>query len=215
MAVHPATIVIPDISGFTHFMHATSLEHSADILCELLNELIAEADVDFSVAEIEGDAILFYIKGQKVPVATLINYCLRAFRRFHEYLVELLPRLEGKAGYQEAANLTVKFIVHWGEVAEMNIVNFKKPVGVELIKAHQLLKNDLDSREYVLITEEYASDQDIRGCKRVQAAPLKWQNGSANYPVIGAIRYHYALLDQQRLSDTAYCQRVPARSENG
>jgi hypothetical protein len=65
--IHPSTILIADISGFTGFVSSTALEHSSHIVNELL-ELIVQADeLGLTVSEIEGDAVLFYLKGEPIP----------------------------------------------------------------------------------------------------------------------------------------------------
>ena len=53
-----AIILIPDISGFTEFTGATEINHAAHIITELLELIIASNETDFTLAEIEGDAVL-------------------------------------------------------------------------------------------------------------------------------------------------------------
>lgn len=51
----PASLLfMPDISGFTVFVHATELEHSQQIFSGLLETLIAADHLNLRVAEIEG-----------------------------------------------------------------------------------------------------------------------------------------------------------------
>ena len=201
-----ATILIPDISGYTELFSKTTLDFSTGVLCELLNELMRVADDKFRVAEIEGDAILFYIKNRKLPIDQLINYCLRAYKHFHGYLNHVVERVEDPDARKAAEQLTVKFIAHWGPIAEMNIANFTKPVGLSLIEAHNLLKNNINSRAYILITEAYANGQAIHACKLEGDKCLEWQEGSEEYPVIGKVKYHYALLD--KIMEAAAVQRT-------
>ena len=59
MEPRASLLLMPDISGFTVFVHATELEHSQQIISGLLETLIAADHLDLSVAEIEGDAVLF------------------------------------------------------------------------------------------------------------------------------------------------------------
>src|SRR5262245_34994576 len=60
-----AIILIPDISGFTGFTGATEIDHAAHITTELLELIVASNETDFTLAEIEGDAVLFYRKDRK------------------------------------------------------------------------------------------------------------------------------------------------------
>lgn len=189
-----ATILIPDISGFTELFSETPLDFSTGLLCELLNELIRVADDEFRVAEIEGDAILFYVKGKKLPAKELIGYCVRAFAHFHGYLNQVLERIQDPELRMHIEPLTVKFIIHWGPIAEMNIANFSKPVGLSLIKAHKLLKNSIGSRSYILMTDEYTEGQTTEDWNTPAANHLHWLQGEDNYDVLGTVRYYYSLL---------------------
>ena len=57
-------LFIPDISGFTKFVHETEIDHSRLIIQELLEILINANQIGLEVSEIEGDAILFYKFGE-------------------------------------------------------------------------------------------------------------------------------------------------------
>jgi hypothetical protein len=189
-----ATIFIPDISGYTELCSHTELDFSSGVLCELLNELIGVAKDEFKVAEIEGDAILFYVKGKKLPARELISYCVEAYHHFHKYLKALVARIEDENTRKHVEQLTVKFIIHWGPIAEMNIANFSKPVGLALIKAHKLLKNSIPSKAYILMTEEYLEEQTAEDWKMTGHHHLHWLEGEEEYPILGKVRYSYALL---------------------
>jgi hypothetical protein len=82
-----ATILIPDISGFTDFTSATEIDHSSHIIAELLELIVASNGTGFTLAEIEGDAVLFYRKGVPLSRAQLVDQCLRIFSNFHQRLM--------------------------------------------------------------------------------------------------------------------------------
>jgi hypothetical protein len=77
-----AIILIPDISGFTGFTGATEIDHAAHIITELLELIVASNETDFTLAEIEGDAVLFYRKGEPLRREQLVDQCLRMFANF-------------------------------------------------------------------------------------------------------------------------------------
>jgi hypothetical protein len=58
-----ATILIPDISGYTEFLTKTELVHSSHIINELLEAILAANEGEFELSEVEGDALLLYRKG--------------------------------------------------------------------------------------------------------------------------------------------------------
>ena len=61
-----ATILIPDISGYTEFLTQTEIKHSSHIINELLEGIIASNRLGFHLSEVEGDAILFYKKALEI-----------------------------------------------------------------------------------------------------------------------------------------------------
>ena len=80
-----ATILIPDISGFTTFVARTELEHSAHIVTELLDVLAAANTTGLTLSEVEGDALLLYRKeGRRRDCAratTVGRFSVRGDRR--------------------------------------------------------------------------------------------------------------------------------------
>ena len=149
-------IFIPDISGFTEFVNNTAIEHSQHIISELLEIVIESNKLDFSISEIEGDAILFY-KMESIPrIDEIIDQTKEMFINFHSHLDVIDKTTVCQCGAcKTASNLTLKFIVHLGEIKEVSINKFNKLIGSDLILAHRLLKNNIDSKEYLLLSEAY------------------------------------------------------------
>ena len=63
MANSPATILIPDISGFTEFMTNTELTHSSTAISMLINTIIEVVKDEYEISEIERDAVLMFKRG--------------------------------------------------------------------------------------------------------------------------------------------------------
>lgn len=190
-----AIILIPDISGFTEFTSTTEIDHAAHIITELLELIVESNDTDFTLAEIEGDAVLFYRKGEPLQRAELIDQCLRMFSGFHQRLMVIeRDRVCQCGACQSASNLTLKFIAHWGAIKEIRVAHFVKATGVDMIVAHRLLKNDVDSDEYILMTGPC--------CDAVghvdETSPLSWRKSRAAYEAIGTIDYEVATLSDFR-----------------
>lgn len=93
-----------------------------------------------------------------------------------------------------ASNLSLKFIAHLGMFDFIRIKNIEKLYGEDVILAHKLLKNDIENREYLLLSENL-----------IQAFPDKYPvliknspellEGSTNYKTLGEVAYWYILLD--------------------
>ncbi len=86
-----ALILIPDISGYTEFLTRTEIDHSSHILNEMLELIIESNNTDFTLSEIEGDAVLFYRKGDPLSRYELMQQCLAMFNNFHEK-IKLIER---------------------------------------------------------------------------------------------------------------------------
>ena len=190
-----AIVLIPDISGFTHFTKTTEIDHAAHIITELLELLVESNDTDFTLAEIEGDAILFYRIGEPLRREQLVQQCLSMFANFHSRLmvIERDTVCQCRA-CQSASNLTLKFIAHFGYLKEIKIAHFVKATGVDMIIAHRLLKNNVDSNEYILMTEACCNAVGLTS----HHPALRWSKASQAYDVIGTVNYEFAPLSDYR-----------------
>lgn len=195
----PALIFIPDISGFTKFVNETGLETSRSLIADLL-EIIIEANIlDMSLAEIQGDAVLFYRLGPPPTVQEVINQCKQIFIDFQNYL-KIVERDQGsEAGASLSdSRLTLKVVVHYGPLSVTQIREHIKLMGRNVIIAHRLLKNNVDGDEYVLLTEDYLQTQPEAEIK----PNFSWSRlhqGSTHYEHLGEIHYRYAFLTPLRL----------------
>ena len=183
-------LFIPDISGFTRFVHETDIEHSRLIIRELLELLIDSNQIGLEVSEIEGDAILFYKFGQAPNVKDLYTQVEKMFLEFHKHLLayDRVKYCQCKA-CTSAVNLSLKVITHYGEFTGYTIQNFYKLIGKDVIAAHQLLKNDIDQHEYWLVTENL-----LKNSQRVEIPrELDWKN-SAKQTETGEYSFQYAQL---------------------
>lgn len=183
-------IFIPDISGFTRFVNAVEIEHSRNIIQELLEVIINANEIGLEISEIEGDAILFYKYGEKPGLEKIYHQVEKMFREFHKHLVAYdhrrLCQCKACAG---AIELTLKVITHYGEFTGYTVKNFSKLIGKDIIVAHQLLKNDIEQHEYWLVTENLAESKPAINLP----GNLDW-NTSAKQTETGAIPFQYAQL---------------------
>lgn len=190
-----ATILIPDISGYTEFLTKTELVHSSHIINELLEAILAPIEGEFELSEVEGDALLLYRKGKPIEADALVRLCLRMFESFHTH-VKLIERdsVCQCGACKTASNLSLKFVAHHGVVQEIKVRQFTKCSGVDMIVAHRLLKNRIASHEYILATPSCLDFSRLQQ----SAASLTWERSSDEYPAIGTIQYQYAPLTEVR-----------------
>jgi len=153
-----ALIYFPDISGFTKFVNHTEINHSQLIIVELLETIIKTLTLPFTISEIEGDAILYYKFGDPPAIDDLIKESKNIFIKFHDKLGQILKHNHCTCGAcSESHRLSLKFIVHFGIINKIKIGNYNKLFGRDLIIAHRLLKNSINKKEYILLSENYTN----------------------------------------------------------
>ena len=189
----PTLLFIPDISGFTKFVHDTEIAHSEHIITELLEALIDANIMDLEVSEVEGDAILFYRKGKRPTAAETLAQVQKMYTTFHFFLRKYdTQRICQCGACAESSGLQLKFIIHYGNISINQIKTSKKLFGIDVIIAHRLLKNDIAMDEYVLITNQL-----IDACSSwVEIEQVAWETpnrGAGTYD-FGEIKYCYLSL---------------------
>ena len=168
-------IFIPDISGFTRFVHHTDFSIGRRITYELLSAIIEQNDLQLHISEIEGDAIFFYRYGPPPTAFELLDQYKKMLNAFNARLSQINGLLN--VNY----DLSLKMIAHYGPIAEYDLRGFRKLYGQAVVEAHVLLKNEIASHSYALLTE------DLLGCftldllvdlpKGVQSQSLSKANG--------------------------------------
>ena len=186
MPEHSVSLLfIPDISGFTNFIHQTELRHSQHIISELLEILIDANELDMELAEIEGDALFFY-KFKSLPDYTsIVAQIKKLYLVFHHHLkLYEFKRICQCGACTTANNLELKFVVHSGDFNFINVKGQHKPIGESVITVHRLLKNDIPLDEYVLISENTRAALNLD-------LDSTWKMLESNYDHIGNIKYSY------------------------
>ncbi len=157
----PSLLFVPDISGFTKFVNETELSHSQHIISELINLIINQNILNMQISEIEGDAVLFYRTGAPPSFDEIIKQTKKMFVSFHSYLNSIEQNNVCQCGTcTSVSNLSLKFFTHFGELSEVKINKFNKLMGSDVILVHRLMKNNVPSKEYLLLTEKYVESLD-------------------------------------------------------
>ena len=188
----PALIFIPDISGFTKFIHETEVQHSTHIITELLEILIDANMLGLELSEIEGDAVLFYKKGELPPFKKIVQQCEVMFIKFHQHLkLYKRDRVCQCGACSGAENLTLKFVIHYGSITIRQIQNHLKLMGPDVTLAHRLLKNNITIREYMLLS---GKQTELTKSHDPSFNWIKIQENSTEYEEFGIIDYKYISL---------------------
>jgi Protein of unknown function (DUF2652) len=169
MAIRHAVLLIADIGGYTHYMHwnRTHLAHAQQTVAGLL-EAVIDAGKGLKLAKLEGDAAFFWAPDGNAKVLV----CERLSRMRQSFLAQR-DRFKRDiacdcASCSQLDKLSLKFVVHQGEVAEQRVKRHVELAGVDVILVHRMLKNSVPVVEYVLMTDpvEACLDEAMRGqCK--------------------------------------------------
>ena len=192
-SIQPTLILIPDISGFTKFINETEIAHSKLIIVKLLEAILEANEIGLSVSEIGGDAVLFYKLGDAPPLSNIAGQFKTMFLKFHHSLNEFdRERTSECEACGTAKGLTLKIIVHFGKVSTIQIKDYMKLLGTDVILAHRLLKNNLLEKEYILMSKNYLHTRPNEELKAIDWTEVK--EGSIDYEHIGLVSYVYVSL---------------------
>lgn len=172
-------IVLVDISGYTKFvrMHNMSKvpllgkkwaegtqEHAETIISDLLEKVIEELDDTLIVNKLQGDAALFYAVPDNPQEYSeqLIRKLQNCFEVFNQRLNELVFCQTCVCDpCRQLTKLKLKSFVHYGEFLIKKVSRFEEIAGEDVILAHRLMKNSINSSEYILFTDHVAQLKDL------------------------------------------------------
>ena len=169
MAIRRAVLIIADIGGYTHYMqwNRTHLAHAQLTVAGLLESVI-DAGRGLKLAKLEGDAAFFWAPDGDAKVVV----CDRLSRMRESFLARR-ERFKKDVACECAScaqldDLSLKFVVHLGEVADQRVKRHTELAGFDVILVHRMLKNLVPVAEYVLMTDPVAAclDESVRSlCK--------------------------------------------------
>jgi hypothetical protein len=133
MAVRRAVLVIADIGGYTHYMqwNRTHLAHAQLTVAGLLESVI-DAAKGLKLAKLEGDAAFFWAPDgdAKVVVGDRLSRMRQSFlARRERFKRDIACEC---ASCSQVDNLSIKFVVHQGEVAEQRVKRHVELAGIDV-----------------------------------------------------------------------------------
>lgn len=197
-------LFIPDISGFTKFVQTTEVEHSQHVIAELLEVLISANTQELELAEIEGDALFFYKEGELTSQERLLAQMETMFTAFYGHLKLLEKnRICPCNACATAHHLQLKIVAHSGELQFIQVQGNRKPFGSQVIEAHRLLKNSVDSDNYALISKELAKDIELP--IYYYSKVYRFKEGKDAYDG-KEVEYIYSLINTEKLNLSSFSQ---------
>jgi hypothetical protein len=160
MQIQSVFLLIADISGYTRFVtgHKFAPIHAEKIVIDLLKSVIGTSESPLQVYEIMGDAVSFYAIGsdpdeEAQAILSQVRSFIEAFKRRESELISEC-RVCSCEACRNVEQLKLKVIMHFGEAVASQIQGRTKLAGESIILAHRLLKNSIDSDEYILLTDD-------------------------------------------------------------
>ena len=152
--------VIADISGYTSFVAKTELEHSHEILTELLELLVDNFKMLMTISKLEGDAVFAYAAESAFARGeTLLEFMESIYVAFRDRQLAMRRKTTCTcAACQNIPTLDLKFIAHHGDFIVQRIGNTPELVGSDVNLIHRLGKNHVSEatgwRAYMMLTEQ-------------------------------------------------------------
>ena len=150
-------LLIADISGYTRFVlkNQQHWNHAQIIISDLLQEIVDCSDGLFRLEKLEGDAA-FLVEKSPPSAPQDIQACIN--RIFDSFAVNLQEKVYGNACTCSAcvgtSDLRLKIVLHRGHLTEQHIAGNIEVSGVAVIVAHRMLKNNVKSTHYLLLTAD-------------------------------------------------------------
>ncbi len=195
-------LFIPDISGFTNFVQTTEVEHSQHVIAELLEILIASNTQNLQLAEVEGDALFFYKENSIPSQEKLLAQIETMYTSFYGHLKLLEKnRICTCNACSTAPELELKIVAHCGNIQYLNVLGKKKPFGQAVIETHRLLKNNIQSDNYIIISNQLA--EELRMSLSYKSKLFTFIEG-AEYYDNKEIKFIYSEIDNSLLNILPY-----------
>lgn len=197
-------LFLPDISGFTEFVQSTEAAHSQHVISELLEILLRANSQELVLAEIEGDALFFYKEGDVLSLEKLLAQVETMFTAFNSHLKLLEKnRICPCNACKSAPNLELKIIAHCGELQFITVQDSRKPFGTSVIEAHRLMKNSVDSDNYVLLSKSLTDELHMQDSYKSKLYNFKL---GTDYYDGKELSYAYSIINNEALKLNPFSQ---------
>jgi hypothetical protein len=143
----------------------STISKSHKIIIELIDTIIKHIKLPLEVVKIEGDAVfLFAIKGKdeeewEALRKNIGERLITFFDVFTQKITELRDSILCEGDVCNIIEiLKLKVIVHTGYAELVKIGDFTELSGIDVILVHRLLKNSVQEKEYILMTESACAE---------------------------------------------------------
>jgi hypothetical protein len=152
-------LLLADISGYTSFVAGTELDHSHEILSDLLETICIQIEKLLTIHKLEGDAVFAHAPEALVARGeTVLELVESVYVAFRDRQTDIKRGTTCTCrACQNIPNLDLKFILHHGDYVLQQVRGIREMVGSDVNLIHRLLKNHITEstgwRAYLMITE--------------------------------------------------------------
>jgi hypothetical protein len=155
--------------------HKESILHAEKIVGNLLEAVISEANPPLQIHELLGDAVTMYAPINAVEITA--EQLLLQMQKMREAFIQTEAAHVSDCSMcaceacTNVGKLKLKIIAHIGQAAFTQVRGLKKISGEDVILTHRWLKNTIPSKDYFLLTEQFAhaiTEESLAGFARHQ-----------------------------------------------
>ena len=178
-------LVIADISGYTSFVAKTELEHSHEILTELLELLVEKFKPLMTISKLEGDAVFAYAGETTFTRGdTLLEFMESVYVAFRDRQISMRRKTTCTCNAcKNIPSLDLKFIAHHGDFIIQQVAGIKDLLGTDVNLIHRLAKNHVTEstgwQGYALFTHQ--------GLEHAQADKSAFVQQTESYEHLGLV----------------------------
>ena len=161
-------LLLADISGYTSFVAGTELDHSHEILTDLLETICKPIEKLLTIHKLEGDAVFAYApEGVIARGETMLELVEATYVAFRDRQTDIKRATTCTCrACQNIPGLDLKFILHHGDYVVQQVRGIREMVGSDVNLIHRLSKNHVSEatgwRAYLMITETCLAHLDVR-----------------------------------------------------
>lgn len=151
-------MVIADISGYTRYLLDTELEHSQDVLADLMETVVKKLQSALQINRLEGDAAFAYTLESDIEASMLLDTIEQTYFAFRARLRDITQATTCEcSACRLIPSLDLKFVSHSGRFVRNTVAGSEELTGTDVVVVHRLLKNTVREQlglgGYSLLTE--------------------------------------------------------------
>jgi hypothetical protein len=161
-------LLLADISGYTSFVAGTELDHSHEILSDLLETICLRIEKLLTIHKLEGDAVFAYAPETLIARGeTILELVESTYMAFRDRQTDIKRATTCTCrACQNIPSLDLKFILHHGDYIIQQVRGIREMVGSDVNLVHRLSKNHVTEatgwRAYLMITEPCLEYLDLK-----------------------------------------------------